>query len=316
MNPGHLVGRSGNGLLDLGIELVQLGTDRRRDVGQFGVEPATTTASATAATTAGGGGSRRRRVELEDEVLDVRALQRAPVEIDLLVLRQLTEDSVAHVAQEFGNRIAGAGRFGHGLILGVAVHLRVGKQRAEDARLGRGDPGDLARGLDALQDLIVEKERRRLERVFVEEPDRLLLALLAHRREPHAQLAAVLFLGVGAADDGRDVIELRSPLPDQASVQVAQVAVILGGLDRGGNEIRHFALDVLDAPTGGLDGVLIADGLGLVAGVGPGLARGGKAKPWLRVLSHKKIDFDLLLVSQIIKIVAAKATVCPVVHCF
>src|ERR1044071_2111994 len=101
MRFGHPIPSLRKGQFDLGIELFEIGANRRIDVGQLLIE-----LRRTASTTAEHGTSRRGWwIEFGVQLLDVRALQRPAIDVDLRASRQLGKDSVTDVAQQLRNRV-------------------------------------------------------------------------------------------------------------------------------------------------------------------------------------------------------------------
>ena len=92
------------------------------------------------------------------------------------------------------------------------------------------------------------------------------------------------------------MVHLQDPLGQHAAVHLGEVFIRFAGLGGGGGQ-EHLghALQVLDAGSGGLDGVGVADGFGVLTGVGAGRAGGGETEPrGLILLARPGVERGLL----------------------
>ena len=224
----------------------------------------------------------------------MRTLQVATIRVDGHRRgRELRPQALAHVAKE-RRRLVGRGAI-HGRELHHAGEACRAEQVRQDAQLRGAHAIERAGRLDTAQDLGVEQERRRGERLLVEEGDGLGLARPGNRREALATLAAVLLLRVEPADHRHDVIQLGGPLPDGAAVELGEVAPVLARLRRGRQQHARHAFQVLESQASRDHGVGVAHGLGLLAGIAAAAAGGREAQPRRGVLRAGPLVERLLL---------------------
>src|SRR5690606_26081541 len=154
---------------------------------------------------------------------------------------QFAEDAVANISKERGYGI-GVTRAFNELELHQPLDAIVCKQQVEHVGLRTRHATGCAVRRDATQDVCLQQEVWRGERVLLQEANCTLLSFARQRRE--ALACAVAFLSFHAARDNRYVTQLSTPLPNESSVQLRNRLVALAGLFSGREEHWNQALDV------------------------------------------------------------------------